>query len=80
MTEGNGVGVFSEPPVYDRTNSEASSQRLMTALADENCTSCVYFDVQLTDDMQVSWKTILKGRKLYVEIPPGILPDGSKER
>jgi len=37
------------------------------------------FQVSLTESIQVTWETLLVDRKLYVEVPNGILPDGSKE-
>ena len=30
--------------------------------------------------LEVEWETILLESRLYVEVPPGILPEGSRER
>ena len=39
------------------------------------------FKVTLAAGVEVAWETILvDARRLYVEIPAGILPDGSRER
>ena len=37
------------------------------------------FTVHLSGQHKVSWETILRNRNLYVEVPNGILPEGSKE-
>lgn len=67
------MGVLKEPPV------NAKVVENVDALAGMQVASTLCFQVALTDCMQVSWETILVGNCLYVEIPNGILPDGSKE-
>lgn len=71
--EGNGVGVSKEPPVA------AKGLESVTTLAHAQTASSLCFKISLADTLQVNWETLLVGRKLYVEIPNGILPDGSKE-
>lgn len=71
--EGNGVGVSTEPPVAGKVLRDEKT------LADAQTASSLCFKVSLADALQVTWETLLIGRKLYVEIPNGILPDGSKE-
>ncbi|XP_076309003.1 ornithine decarboxylase antizyme [Tachypleus tridentatus] len=39
----------------------------------------VTFQFKLTENTDVKWETILWKSKLYVQVPCGILPDGSKE-
>lgn len=74
LTEGSGVGVSKEPPVGAKRlfidhvdNLALESQRNLR------------FKVGLTDSMEVEWDTLLNNGKLFVEIPAGILPAGSKE-
>lgn len=43
-------------------------------------TANLSFTVHLSGQHKVTWETILKNRNLYVEVPNGILPEGSKER
>ena len=69
------MGVSKEPPVGAKRlfidnvdNLAADSQRNLR------------FKVGLTDSMEVEWDTLLNNGKLFVEIPAGILPAGSKER
>ena len=75
--EGNGVGVFTEPPVNVKgcLDHNVNSK----SLAEGQAASSLCLKVSLAGAMEVSWETLLVGRKLYVEIPGGILPDGSKE-
>ena len=72
--EGNGVGVSTEPPVAAKGGLEN-----VNALAQAQAASSLCFKISLVDTMEVVWETLRVGRKLYVEIPSGILPDGSKE-
>lgn len=67
------MGVLTEPPVAAKSLENAH------ALAHAQMASSLCFEVSLADSLQVTWETLLVGRKLYVEIPNGILPDGSKE-
>ncbi|XP_075064296.1 LOW QUALITY PROTEIN: ornithine decarboxylase antizyme 2 [Mixophyes fleayi] len=39
----------------------------------------VYFQYKVTEVKQSSWKAMLSNQSLFVEIPEGILADGSKE-
>lgn len=74
MTEGSGVGVSTEPPVYTR-----SSVNKLRALVKVQGASNLRFQVSLTDSIQVNWETVLLDGKIFVEVPNGILPAGSKE-
>jgi len=74
MTEGNGVGVSKEPPV-DTSNAVKNINELVRSQVASN----LVFQVTLTDCMQVTWETLLVDRKLFIEVPNGILPEGSKE-
>jgi len=89
MTEGNGVGVSTEPPVdakkcsigdpapvFGRPNTPGGS---INALARTQVASSLCFEITLSDCMRVMWDTLLSNQKLFIDIPPGILPDGSKE-
>lgn len=85
MTEGNGVGVLTEPPVdakfrIDEQLIETEEGVDINALARTQVASSLCFEITLTDCMRVKWDTFLVNRKLFIEIPSGILPEGSKER
>lgn len=74
-TEGSGVGVSKEPFV------SASGLNVINtnAVANAQVASNLCFQILLDDCMQVKWETVLLDRKLFIEIPSGILPEGSKE-
>lgn len=38
------------------------------------------FEQRRTENKHCVWRAALKGGSLYVEIPPGTLPEGSKDR
>lgn len=38
------------------------------------------FEPRRSESKHCVWRAALKGRSLYVEIPPGTLPEGSKDR
>lgn len=87
-TEGSGVGVTKEPPVNVKVNTGRFNAGKLTpgdegitkALASEaQGASSLCFKVTLTERMEVTWETLLVGDRLFVEIPCGILPAGSKE-
>jgi len=67
------VGVSTEPPVA------AKGLERENALAHAQTASRLCFNISLADTLQVTWDTLLIDRKLYIEVPTGILPDGSKE-
>jgi hypothetical protein len=68
LTEGSGVGVSKEPPVNVK-DCEAKTQP-----------QSIRFTIVLTNNKEVVWETVMLGGRLYVEVPSGILPEGSKER
>lgn len=87
-TEGSGVGVSKEPPVNVKANNghfnagkfNPDDEGITTALASEaQGASSLCFKVTLTERVEVTWETLLVGNRLFVEIPTGILPAGSKE-
>jgi ornithine decarboxylase antizyme 1 len=67
--EGSGVGVSKVPPVAERAS----------ALAGVKIVSNLCFEINVADGIKVAWETYLVDKKLFVEIPTGILPQGSKE-
>jgi len=68
---GGGVGAGKKNPVDDDISK---------VLADgTQGASSLCFKVTLTECVEVAWETLLVGDRLFVEIPSGILPDGSKE-
>lgn len=78
VTEGNGVGVSKEPPVNvkdiftDSVCGDALASKSQVA-------SNLCFEISVACGVVVKWETIYDDRKLYVEVPNTILPDGSKE-
>lgn len=39
----------------------------------------IHFQLRLTNSLSVHWDTLVCGKIMYVMIPAGVLPDGSKE-
>lgn len=89
MTEGSGVGVLTEPPVdakryVDQNDLGQKAQPAadfvnINDLAQTHVAASLCFEITLTDCIRVTWETLLVDRKLFIEIPTGILPEGSKE-
>ena len=85
------MGVLKEPPVNARNHGGAPTGNngrkvlpggdITKVLADEEAqgASSLCFKVTLSENMEVTWETLLVGNRLFVEIPSGILPAGSKE-
>lgn len=70
------MGLLTEPPVStsrkcDNLNSLVQNKSVQTSI--------LSFEVSLADNIQVNWETVKVDQKLFVEVPNGILPDGSKE-
>lgn len=84
VTEGNGVGVLTEPPVsakslFTKESNHNAQVVNSSVLAEAHLTTNLSFTVHLAGQHKVTWETILMNRNLYVEVPNGILPEGSKE-
>lgn len=71
--EGNGVGISEEPPVDTKCIDN------LDALVKAKGASNLCFEIRLTDFIQVTWDTVSYDGKLFIEVPNGILPEGSKE-
>jgi ornithine decarboxylase antizyme 1 len=83
-TEGNGVGFIKEPPVSVKgleisVSSVGGGTTRVGGVAASNGVSHIAFDVSLVGQQQVKWETLLIGKTLFIEIPAGDLPEGSKE-
>lgn len=78
VTEGSGVGVSKEPPVSASLKT-LDNESFASTLAKVQVASSLCFKIALNDCMQVQWETVFLDGRLYVEIPNGILPEGSKE-
>jgi len=69
------MGKVKEPSVLNEiplTDNELNKIRAEDAVT-------IVFKMQLTENMEVQWETVYWGRKLYIHVPCGILPEGSKE-
>jgi len=75
LAEGSGVGKFKEPPVSDNLNSVENGLNI----ENQQEVAVLIFKLRLTENMEVRWETLIHDRKLYIQVPNGILPDGSKE-
>lgn len=81
------MGVLKEPPVNVINQGDAPTGNrklpggdISKVLADEaQGASSLCFKVTLSENVEVVWETLLVGNRLFVEIPSGILPAGSKE-
>lgn len=90
-TEGNSAGVLKAPPV---TSGAASTDckiisstgggglitptRLEELIHDRH-TVHLLVTVSLADNHEVTWNTYIRDQKMFVDIPAGILPQGSKQ-
>jgi len=68
------VGVSTEPPVNAKDPVDNFHSLVLAQGASNLC-----FKISLTDCLEVTWDTLFMDGNLYVEIPQGILPEGSKE-
>jgi hypothetical protein len=77
VAEGNDVGVSKVPPVSVNNSliDLNSSARKNASQAPSRLT----FKISPVAGLTVSWETTLVDDSLYVELPAGILPEGSKE-
>jgi len=66
------VGVLKEPPVKAMIDNLSFLARTKKALR-------LTLQVHLTSTIQNTWDTVLKDRKLIVDLPSSTLPDGSKQ-
>lgn len=79
------MGELSEPPVgLDKCQFGSSLVQFGTVSPIKHgidtpdiCRLSVH--VKVSETVSFDWETILAGRKLFVEVPKYILPDGSKE-
>lgn len=72
---------LAPPPGHKPRGPSRDGDAIGTALASEAQGAwSLCFKVTLAERMEVTWETLLAGERLFVEIPTGILPAGSKER
>lgn len=79
------MGVSKEPPVNAKhllteyVNSLVDKAHTASSVCSYDYNLKIRFEITLTDSIKVAWDTVLMDGNLYVEIPDGILPEGSKE-
>lgn len=75
------MGDSTEPPVSqcaaDQQTNYLPEALIDAAASTDGCHLSVH--VNMSDSVAFVWETILLGRRLFVEVPKFILPDGSKE-
>lgn len=70
------MGVLAQPPV----NAKGLFTPTVNSLAQRTqVASNLCFKIRPVECLEVTWETVLLDGKLYVELPGGILPEGSKE-
>lgn len=82
------MGVLTAPPVNAKSQFTDNQMFLkdvdrsvnVNLLVEAPGASNLCFKIILADSIKVCWETILMDKRLYVEVPNGILPEGSKER
>ena len=82
-TEGNGVGDITVPPVklIDLEGCRKRDEKPAVNGWDVRKNGWqLSVNVKVCDAVTFVWETVVIGRKLFVEVPKFILPDGSKER
>ena len=82
-TEGNGVGDNTVPPVklIDLEGCRRREEKPVVKWWDVGMDGWrLSVNVRVCDTVTFVWETVLIGRRLFVEVPKFILPDGSKER
>jgi len=79
LAEGNDVGVLKAPPVSVMNFLNDHNNSARGKLNSLECTSNLVFKIAPVAGLEVSWETTLLDETLYVELPTGILPEGSKE-
>jgi len=82
-TEGNGVGDITVPPVklIDQERCQRKEDKSGGKFWDAGLVGWhLSVNVKVCDEVTFVWETVFIGRKLLVEVPKFILPDGSKER
>ena len=83
------MGDLTEPPVRGE-RCESDQHWLYEVKRCHTAVKCAVVDtsdacrlslhIRVSDTVSFDWETILIGRRLFVEVPKFILPDGSKER
>jgi len=73
------VGVLKAPPVSVMNFLNDHNNSARTKLNSLESTSNLVFKIAPVAGLEVCWETTLLDDTLYVELPAGILPEGSKE-
>nr|CAD7456977.1 unnamed protein product [Timema tahoe] len=76
--EGDGGVGKSRQLSVSECKKPVSEDELLTAAARVQSLRLTFF-LRLTDVTEVCWETVLWQRRLYIQVPASILPEGSKE-
>jgi len=78
LAEGNDVGVLKAPPVSVNKLLNDLKSLSYGGSEQQSCVKLV-FRISPVAGLEVSWDTTLRDGTLYMELAPGILPEGSRE-
>lgn len=80
LAEGNDVGVSKAPPVsMNKFLNDLNNSAQNSKLNGSHTSVKLIFKISPVAGLEVCWETTLMDKCLYMELAPGILPEGSKE-
>ena len=73
------MGKLKEPPVMQDFIITENELKTITSRAVESQPVFLKFRLRIAENVEASWETVLKDHILYITVPNGTLPEGSKE-
>lgn len=67
-TGGSGVGILKEPSVANKLPCLSPDDPVRLS-----------FQLWMTDTVETTWETLLWKRRLYIQVPKDLVPEGSKQ-